>query len=99
PPDYDRYRVAADATYNLATGTKILAAKWRVARCVGDQQPEVVEDWYAAIWGYNGFAWSNSPNNAIYGSNRGVWNPDVGGARPYQEKVFGWMEHPPSAEH
>lgn len=96
-PSFDRSRVASDPTYNLATGTQILASKWKATNCVGDNQPSVVEDWYAAVWAYNGLAYSNNPSNPNYDANRGVWNPKVGGAAPYQEKVFGWIEHAPDS--
>jgi hypothetical protein len=94
-PGFDRARVANDATYNLATGTQILASKWKATNCVGDNQPKVIEHWYAAAWAYNGLAYVNNPNNPNYDSNRGVWDPDIGGGAPYQEKVFGWIEHTP----
>lgn len=93
-PSFDRQRVAADPTYNLATGTRILASKWIATNCVGDNQPTVVEHWYTATWAYNGLAYVNNPNNPNYDGNRGVWNPAVGGGAPYQEKVFGFMEYP-----
>ena len=98
-PAFDRARVASDATYNLATGTLILADKWRATHCVGDNQPRVVEDWYVATWAYNGLAFVNNPNNPNYSSTRGVCDPNQGCTAPYQEKIFGWMEHPPSAQH
>jgi hypothetical protein len=99
-PAFDRARVAGDATYNLATGTLILAAKWRATNCVGDNQPSIVEDWYVATWAYNGLAFSNNPNNPNYDANRPVCDPAKGcPMRPYQERVFGYMEHPPSAAH
>lgn len=94
-PAFDRNRVASDPTYNLATGAQILASKWQVAACVGDRDARVIEDWYAALWAYNGFSYVNNPSNPNYDSNRGVWDPKVGGAAPYQEKVMGWIEHPP----
>ncbi len=93
-PSFDRERVASDPTYNLATGTRILASKWRYTQCVGDNQPVIIEHWYTATWAYNGLAYSNNPNNPSYDPNRGVYDPNVGGSVPYQEKVFGWMEHP-----
>ena len=96
-PSFDRTRVASDATYNLATGTQILASKWKSTNCVGDNQPSIVEDWYTAVWAYNGLAYVNNPSNPTYSSSRGVWNPSVGGAAPYQEKVFGYVEHPPGS--
>lgn len=95
-PSFDRQRVASDATYNLATGTQILASKWRATNCVGDNQPGVVEHWYTAAWAYNGLAWSNNPNNPNHDPNRGVYDPSVGGSYAYQEKVFGRIEHPTS---
>ena len=98
-PAFDRARVAGDPTYNLATGTLILADKWRATNCVGDNQPRTVEDWYVATWAYNGLAFVNNPNNPNYSSTRGVCDPNAGCTAPYQEKIFGWMEHPPSAAH
>ena len=49
-PDFDRQRVAAEPIYNLATGTRILAQKWKATECVGDNQPTVIEHWYSATW-------------------------------------------------
>lgn len=95
-PGFDRARVAAEPLYNLATGASILAGKWRATPCVGDNQPTVVEHWYTATWAYNGLAYINNPNNPTYNSARGAWNPSVGGAAPYQEKIFGSLEFPPS---
>jgi hypothetical protein len=92
-PAFDRGRVAAEPTYNLAAGTLILASKWRNTQCVGDNQPRVIEHWYSATWAYNGLAYVNHPNNPNYDPNRGVYNPSNGGSAPYQEKVFGRMEN------
>ncbi|HTJ80835.1 MAG TPA: MYXO-CTERM sorting domain-containing protein, partial [Polyangiaceae bacterium] len=93
-PDFDRARVASDATYNLATGTRILAGKWIATNCVGDNQPTIIEDWYTATWAYNGLAYVNNPSNPNYDSNRGVYDPAVNNACPYQERVFGRIENP-----
>ena len=98
-PAFDRARVANDATYNLAAGTLILADKWRATNCVGDNQPRTVEDWYVAAWAYNGLAFVNNPNNPNYSATRGACDPNKGCTAPYQERIFGWMEHPPSAAH
>jgi hypothetical protein len=93
---FDRARVARDPVYNLATGAAILARKWEATACVGDKDPAVLENWYLALWAYNGLSYSNNPANPIYDSARGVYNPNVGGAYPYQEKIFGIIEHPPA---
>lgn len=98
-PTFDRARVAAEPTYNLATGTRILASKWAATQCVGDNDPDLVEDWYTAIWAYNGLAYSNNPNNPNLTAGRGPYNPKNGGSYAYQEKVMGWMEFPPDAKH
>lgn len=98
-PKFDRLRVASDPSYNLATGTLILRDKWAATACVGDNIPENVEHWYTATWAYNGLAYSNNPNNPNLKAGRGPYDPKNGGAYAYQEKVWGWMEHPPTAEH
>ncbi len=95
-PNYDRHRVAAEPFYNLATGLQILSDKWRITQCVGDRQPALVEHWYTATWAYNGLSTVNNPNRTG-SSTRGVWNPKVGGTVPYQERIWGWLEYPPSA--
>lgn len=98
-PAFVPFRVAAEPVYNLAAGAQILADKWRVTQCVGDNQPSLIENWYSAIWAYNGLSYTNNPNNPSFSSNRGVWNPSVGGAAPYQEKVLGYMEYPPGTQY
>jgi hypothetical protein len=95
-PAFDRDRVAGDPLYSLQVGLKILAEKWSATACVGDNQPTVVEDWYLATWAYNGLSFSNNPNNPNLDAMRPVCDPNVGCAgRTYQERVWGWMEHPP----
>lgn len=41
----------------------------------------------------------NNPNNRNYDSARGSCDPNAGCTAPYQEKIFGWMEHPPTSAH
>ena len=97
-PNFDRQRVAAEPFYNLASGLQILSDKWRIASCVGDRQPARIEHWYIATWAYHGLSGVNNPNRTG-SSTRGVWNPRVGGTVPYQERVWGWMEYPPTPTH
>ncbi|WP_437784199.1 hypothetical protein [Sorangium sp. So ce1097] len=92
-PDFDPRRVAADPAYNAATGAHILAMKWRATRCVGDRQPSIIEHWYSALWAYNGLSYVNNPNNPNHDAGRGVYDPAIGGAAPYQERVLGRVEH------
>lgn len=98
-PPFDQRRVAAEALYNLQVGATILLEKWNAVACVGDKNPDILEHWYLATWAYNGMSFVNSPNNPNYAAGRPVYNPDVGGAYPYQEKVWGWLEYPPSPAH
>lgn len=53
--------------YNISEGIRILAEKWNSAPTyrpiAGNGDPAMLEDWYFAIWSYNGFAFSNHPLN------------------------------------
>jgi hypothetical protein len=53
--------------FNLAEGVRILADKWNIAPqfrpIAGNGDPAALEDWYFAVWSYNGFAFSNHPLN------------------------------------
>ena len=91
-------RVAAEAAYNIGTGAGILAAKWNVVPAIGDKQPNVLEHWYYAVWAYNGFSYSNNPNNPSYPAGRPPYQSPGGLSRgnyPYQEIVWGFASHPP----
>jgi hypothetical protein len=80
---------------------QILAEKWRVTACVGDRQPRLVEHWYTAAWAYNGLSTTNNPNNPNFSTTRGICRPGACPSRsaPYQERVWGWMEFPPTPGH
>lgn len=53
--------------FNIAEGMRILADKWNQAPelrpIAGTGDPLALEDWYYAIWSYNGFAFVNHPFN------------------------------------
>jgi hypothetical protein len=53
--------------FNVAEGIRILADKWNSAPefrpIAGNGDPAALEDWYYAIWSYNGFAFVNHPFN------------------------------------
>lgn len=59
--------IGTDFLFNLAEGARILAGKWNSAPAArpiaGQGDPAMLEDWYYAIWSYNGFAFSNHPLN------------------------------------
>ena len=102
--------IGSHPLYNIAEGVRILADKWNSAPnfrpIAGLGDPAVFEDWYYAIWSYNGFAFSNHPLNPTKDPLRGsVWNcgdpnaPGYGfyewGDYSYQEKVYGCLRYPP----
>lgn len=85
--------IASNFTYNIAFGAQMLAEKWASTPRVGDGDPTVVENWYYALWAYNGWGWVNNPNNPRF-SRRGTpaTNPST---YPYQERVLYLVAHPP----
>ena len=86
--------------FNIARGARILAEKWNGAPefrpIVGSRNTQIIEDWYYALWSYNGFASKNhplshDPNRPPYLCN----GTQPRGNYPYQELVFGCVTHPP----
>ncbi|HLJ68589.1 MAG TPA: NBR1-Ig-like domain-containing protein [Chloroflexota bacterium] len=85
--------IASDYRFNIAYGARVLAEKWLATPKIGTGDPGVIEDWYYAIWAYNGWGWVNNPNNPRF-SREGTpaTNP---AAFPYQERVLYLVAHPP----
>ncbi len=109
--------VATHFAYNIGRGAAILIDKWNgapearpIAGIDTNSDPHIVENWYFAVWGYNGFTGpganrSNHPVDPVYGSwprtpySCGPSTDGLGHNRsqyPYQELVFGCMAHPPT---
>ncbi len=100
-PSYDVNRVANDAGYNTSVGSQIYAGKWQYGPNVGDRRVDIIEDWYFATWAYNGFAFSNNPNNPAYPASRKQYRDPGGlsaGNYPYQEKIWGLVRVPYGAK-
>lgn len=96
-------RVAAEPAYNIGTGARILIQKWNgLNYYIGHNDPQVVEDWYYAVWAYNRWGWFNNPNNRRFDPYRGVWLCGQGGQNranwPYQELIWGCAANPPGPE-
>ena len=108
--------VATHYAYNIARGAAILADKWNaapeyrpIAGTDTDSDPSIVENWYFAVWSYNGFTGpgakrSNHPMDPVYGAwprtpySCGAANDGYGhnrGSYPYQELVWGCATRPP----
>ena len=66
-----------DIDYNIETGAKMLDGKWKLAPGIGDRDRNVLENWYYAIWAYNGLSSTNNPNTP--------------GGRHYQDGILALM--------
>lgn len=86
-------RIASDYLFNIGFGAKILIGKWTDVPQIGDGDPTTVENWYYALWAYNGWGWVNNPNNPRF-TRQGTpaTNPST---YPYQERVLYLVAHPP----
>jgi hypothetical protein len=112
----EQLMVATHFAYNIARGAVILVDKWNaapenrpIAGTDTNGDPSLVENWYFAVWSYNGFTGpganrSNHPMDPIYGSwprmpySCGPSTDGFGhnrGRYPYQELVWGCAAHPP----
>jgi hypothetical protein len=111
-PSHNQALIATHYLYNIARGSNILVSKWNSAPEVrpvsGNGDPRIVENWYYALWSYNGFAFQNHP----YLPNPNAWprngyscssnlNDGFSHSRtgyPYQELVLGCAARPPSVD-
>ena len=62
-PSVEQAKVGTSFYHSIAASTRILALKWndRYRPIAGQGNPENLEDWYYAIWSYNGFSPINHP--------------------------------------
>ena len=101
--------IATHYAYNVARGAQILAEKWNAAPeqrpIVGtdtNSDPALIENWYYAVWGYNGFTGpganrSNHPLDSALQWPRPAFQCDGTQSRdryPYQELVWGCLARP-----
>ena len=80
PAGVDAELLKTDIAYNIDVGASILDAKWTYAPSVfpviGDGQRHCYEDWFFAVWAYNGWVRSNPYPYSIWGhlaDGRGLW--------------------------
>ncbi len=59
----DREALLYDTRYNIEVGADVLLSRWFFdgIATVGDRDPDVLENWYFALWGYNGWLGRNNP--------------------------------------
>ena len=67
-------RLMSDIDYNIDVGARMLDSKWKLAPGIGDRDRNVLENWYFAIWAYNGLSSTNNPNTP--------------GGRHYQDRIL-----------
>jgi hypothetical protein len=109
-PTANQANVAGHYLYNIARGAYILAAKWNeapesrpIAGTDTKGDPAIIENWYYAVWSYNGFTGpgsvqSNHPLDPRFSTTRPKWKCDGTQSRtkyPYQEVVWGCIASPP----
>jgi len=118
-PSPQQALVATHFAYNIARGAAILADKWNsapehrpIAGTDTGGDPAIIENWYFAVWSYNGFTGpganrSNHPMDPIYGTwprvsySCGPTSDGLGhnrGNYPFQELIFGCASHPPQVD-
>lgn len=107
-PSLDQAMIGSHYAFNIARGAKILVDKWNQAPefrpVIGNRAPAIIENWYYAIWAYNGWAFQNHPLNPAFSTTRGQYscgpaNDGLGHDRsqyPYQEIVLGCVANPPT---
>lgn len=72
---YDDNRLRYDILYNIEAGADVLLNKWSMSSyntvsSVGNMDPNILENWYFALWAYNGWAGSNNPNTISSNAKR-----------------------------
>jgi len=97
----NRDKVASNYIYNIGTGAVVLIDKWNMdIPAIGENDPEIIEEWYFAVWAYNGAVFKNNPNNTTrYDPNRPPYNgTQLKALYPYQELIWGRAANSPGTQ-
>lgn len=88
-PELDVERLKYDIRYNIEAGADILLGKWGYGfgnnpriPIIGNGDMRILENWYFAIWAYNGLSENNNPNMIPY--KHSGWTQ----YEAYQDKVL-----------
>ena len=80
PAGVDAERLKTEIDYNIAVGADILVEKWGYAPSVfpviGDGDPRCYENWFFAVWAYNGWTRDNVYPYRVWehiADGRGLW--------------------------
>jgi hypothetical protein len=86
-------KVGGNYLFNIAYAARMLAQLFNEMPQINNGDPTQLENWYYAIWAYNGWGWANNPNNSQF-SRAGTPMTEPGNF-PYQERVYYLVQHPP----
>jgi hypothetical protein len=91
----DVAKVENDQSYNIGTGVSALISAWNgtagVASNSDPNDPYKANDWFFAVWAYNG-AYGNNPND-IPSSQYAHWYPGAPFRSIYEEYVWYFAAH------
>ena len=92
----DANRVQHDQSYNIGVGIASLINAWNstagVASSTDPNNPYKANDWFFAVWAYNG-SFGNNPND-VPSSNYAHWYPGAPFHSIYEEYVWYFAAHP-----
>lgn len=79
---YNQEKLKYDVEYNIEAGADMLLNKWsmssyRSVSCVGNMDPDILENWYFALWAYNGWSQINNPNMASCYARRNTYQQTI----------------------
>lgn len=110
--------IGTDFRANVAAGVQLLVRNWNrdasALPIVGRHEPDVVEDWYYAVWAYHcfgpacaGYGAHDNPDDPALPWPRPAFNSSDqlastakfdSSAYPYQELVYGLVQNPPAVD-
>jgi hypothetical protein len=92
----DANKVQHDQSYNIGVGIASLINAWNgtagVASSADPNDPYKANDWFFAVWAYNG-SYGNNPND-VPSSNYAHWYPGAPFRSIYEEYVWYFAAHP-----
>ena len=96
PTGVDAARLGTDIVYNIEVGAGILATKWTYAPSVfpiiGEGARHCYEDWFFAVWAYNGWTAGSQYPYLVWGhiaDGRGLWTGEPVSVYPAASLVSG----------
>ncbi len=94
----DAVRIGNDQSYNIGVGVQSLISAWNgtagVASASDPNDPYKANDWFFAVWAYNG-SYGNNPND-VPSSAYGNWYAGAPFRSIYEEYVWYFAAHPQS---